>query len=128
MSNYLFENLYGSVSSDVLNIWATHKQQRRRPSLWFDLASTEGLERAEAEALALDAQGFDVYFGAGLVAEPIRERERLNKKTGGNHQGQELSRRGRGCNGLARVLPGHGHAGRPEEAREARPRGPRGSP
>ena len=80
MSNYLFENLYGSVSAGALNIWAKHGQQRRKPSRWFDLASTVELEKAEAEALALDGKGFDVYFAAGLAGAPVRER--LNPKTG----------------------------------------------
>lgn len=80
MSNYLFENLYGSISAGALNIWAKHGQQRRKPSRWFDLASTVELEKAEAEALALDGQGFDVYFAVGLAGAPVRER--LNPKTG----------------------------------------------
>lgn len=80
MSNYLFENLYGSISAGALNIWAKHGQQRRKPSRWFDLASTAKLEKAEAEALALDGQGFDVYFAVGLAGAPVRER--LNPKTG----------------------------------------------
>ncbi|MBR2796732.1 MAG: hypothetical protein IKE17_03175 [Clostridia bacterium] len=80
MSNCLFENLFGGTQAGVLNIWARHDQQRRKPSLWFDLSSTDALEKAEAEALALDAQGFDVFFAVGLAGAPIRER--LNPKTG----------------------------------------------
>lgn len=68
MEQTLFELLYSGATAGYLNIWAkkgTGKNPVKR-SLWVDLASTGAAEAALTEAVRLDKDGFDVYFGVGL--------------------------------------------------------------
>lgn len=80
MTNKLLSHLFGGVHEGYLNIWAKSSGSFEKPSKWFDLSKDGELDRAEAEALALDARGFDAYFGVGLTSAPILER--TDPKTG----------------------------------------------